>query len=327
MTSRPKKTGLLWTGPAWRAEADAWIRAALADVGRAVVAIDQPHVRPWATAMRVSTDNGVYWFKAAIEPLAYEVPLLRLLAERRPGAVPGVLAGDAERGWMLMEDAGPRVPDLYGDAPPISVWETFLPAYAQLQLDVAPDAHAMVGAGVPDRTTPALVDRLEPVLDDHRLVRPPTDDALDEQELARVRALLPRVREAVTRLDALGLPDSLHHDDLHAWNVCVRAGDYRFIDWGDACVSQPLLSLAIPLAHAEEAAGTTRVRDAYLEPWTALRPRAELVAACEDATLLAQVTGVLKWELVSSGLTDEERSGYEHAIPLRLRRLLELACA
>jgi hypothetical protein len=51
------------------------------------------------------------------------------------------------------------------------------------------------------------------------------------------------------------------------------------------------------------------------------------LAACDAALLLAQVTGVLKWELINSALSDEERSGYEDVIPKRLRYLLELACA
>jgi hypothetical protein len=39
------------------------------------------------------------------------------------------------------------------------------------------------------------------------------------------------------------------------------------------------------------------------------------------------VTGVLKWELINSGLSDDERVGYEDVIAKRLRYLLELACA
>jgi hypothetical protein len=64
-----------------------------------------------------------------------------------------------------------------------------------------------------------------------------------------------------------------------------------------------------------------------IEPWTALRPQEDLLAATEAAALLAQVTGVLQWELINSALSDEERVGYERGIPRRLRHLLEVACA
>jgi phosphotransferase family enzyme len=226
-----------------------------------------------------------------------------------------------------MEDAGVRLSDLHPNGPPLATWEELLRAYAQLQLDVAPAADALVVAGVPDRRLPRLVEGLLRVLDNGRLVRPPCGAALDDDELARLRALVPELVDAVELVAALELPDSVQHDDLHAWNVCVRDGGYRFIDWGDACVAQPLLSLSVPLAHAGGGAdATARLRDAYLEPWTALRPRREFLAGCDAAVWLAHVTGVLKWELISSALSDEERAGYEDVIPRRLRRLLEVAC-
>ena len=223
-----------------------------------------------------------------------------------------------------MEDAGTRLTLLYPDGPPIELWEAFLPAYAQLQLDVAPAAEALIAAGVPDRRMPLLVEGFLRVLDNDRLVRPPSAP-LTDHELARLRAVVPTLVEAIETVAALGLPDSVQHDDLHAWNVCTGDGGYRFIDWGDACISQPLLSLYVPLAHVPEG-GAARARDAYLEPWTSLRPRVELLAACDAAVLLAQITGTLKWELINSALTDADRAGYEDVIPKRLRYLLEVAC-
>jgi hypothetical protein len=319
------ETTLLWTQPWWRADAEHWVRERIADLGLSIAAIEQPHVRPWGTVFRVETDADVVWFKASIAPVAYEVPLLEQLGARRADAVPPLLAGDAGRGWMLLGDAGSRLADLHPDGPPIELWEHFLPGYAELQLDTAPAADALIAAGVPDRRSAELVDGFLRVLEDDRLVRPRTEP-LAEAELARLRALAPALLDAIDAVAALGLPDTVHHDDLHAWNVCVDGGRYRFIDWGDASIAQPLLSLYVPLIRVPE--GTAeRARDAYLEPWTTLAPRAALVSACKPALVLAQLTGVLKWELISTALTDDERAGYEDVIPKRLRYLLELACA
>jgi hypothetical protein len=283
-------------------------------------------VRPWGTVFRVPTKSGTLWFKASIAPLAYEVPLLEALGANTPDRVPRLVAADAARVWMLMEDAGTRVTDLHPDGPPIAMWQDFLRAYGRLQIDVAPAADALVSQGVPDRRLPRLVDGFLRVLENDRLVRPPGGAAVDDRELRRLRALEPTLAEAIDVLAALDLPDTVQHDDLHAWNVCIgRDGGYRVIDWGDACVAQPLLSLYIPLAHVGDD-GASEVRNAYLEPWTALRSHAELAAACDAAVMLAQLTGVLKWELINSGLSDDERAGYEDVIPRRLRHLLELAC-
>jgi hypothetical protein len=311
-----KETRLRWTQPAWREEAETWIRAALADTGRTVAAIEHPHVRPWGTAMRVSTNAGVLWFKASIEQLAHEVPLLRILGRQRPGSVPELLAGDDRRGWMLVADSGVRLVDLHPDGVPLPVWRRLLRAYAQLQLDTAPAADELVAAGVPDRRS-GLVDGFERVVAAASTTR-------DEQ--GRLRSLLPAIRDAVDAVAALGLPDTVQHDDLHPWNVCVSDGGFRFIDWGDACIAQPLTSLGVPLAYVAPA-DADAARDSYLQPWTALRPQNELLAACDAARLLSHVTALLKWELINSGLTADEVGPYGDVIEKRLRHLLEVECA
>jgi Phosphotransferase enzyme family len=316
-----ERTRLRWTEPAWRTDAERWIRERSEELGRSLLgAIEQPHVRPWGTAMRVVTDGGTLWFKASIAPLAYEVRLLEIVGRRRPDCIPELLAGDGERGWALIADAGVPLTDVYPDGPPLRIWLEFLPAYAELQHDLVPDVDGLVAAGVPDRRA-ALVEGFQRVVESERAAGAATDG-----EVARLRSLVPRLREAVDVLAALGLPGTLHHDDLHPWNVCLAEHGYHFIDWGDACVAQPLLSLGVPLAHVV-AGDAAAARDAYLEPWTALRPREELLAACDAAALLAHITGLLKWELINSGLAREERGAYGDVIPKRLRHLLEVTCA
>ena len=327
MVQQPGETRPRWTDPDWRRDAEDWVRARVAELGGSVAAIEQPHVRPWGTVFRVSTDAGTLWFKAAVAAMAFEPALLQLLGDRRPDAVPRLLAADRDRIWMLMEDAGVRLHHVYADDPPLEVWEDFVARYAQLQLELAPSAEQLIRDGVPDNRSTRAVDKFVATLEDDWLMRelpltPPTED-----ELARVRALEPRLRAAVAALDALGLPDSIQHDDLHAWNVCVHDGDYRFIDWGDSCVGHPLGSLGVPLWHLpdQSEAARARVRDAYLEPWTHLAAREELRAAADAAVLVAHMTGVLKWTLLHSHLA--ERGGYEDVIPERLRELLAETCA
>ena len=53
-----------WLEPEWRDDADTWIRQRVRVTG----AIEQPHVYPWATAMRVPTAAGDLWF-----PLGYRL--------------------------------------------------------------------------------------------------------------------------------------------------------------------------------------------------------------------------------------------------------------
>ncbi len=68
-------------------------------------------------------------------------------------------------------------------------------------------------------------------------------------------------------------PETIQHDDLHDAQVFVRDGRYRFLDWGDACVSHPFFSLAVTLDGViawgvddlEGSEPTEPFRDAYLE--------------------------------------------------------------
>ena len=104
---------LLWTDPQWLAEAYTWIRERLEALGvRPTGDIEQPHVRPWSTVMRVPTSGGDVWFKANIPALAYEAGVVGVLARTRPDLLPELAAVDLERGWMLMGDGGERLREL-----------------------------------------------------------------------------------------------------------------------------------------------------------------------------------------------------------------------
>jgi hypothetical protein len=323
VASAQDENGFGWTDPDWLREAGAWIRGHVAVAGP----IEQQHIRPWATALRIPSFEGHVWFKACIRALAFEIPLLELLGQRRPDCVPRVIASDHTRGWVLLEDAGA---ELSKQEPDLKRWVEFMAAYGQLQIDVSPCTDALVRAGVPDARSTRMFDDFTSLLEDERNLRASPDDFVSAEQVAALRTLVPRLRQHSDRLDAIGLPASAQHDDLHQWNVFVRDGAYVFLDWGDSCVSHPLLSLAVPLEHASysfDNAALDRIRDAYLEPWTAITTRAELLAACDSALLLAQITGILKWARIYSGIPVEHRGAYDEVISRRAQDLLESACA
>ena len=90
-----------WTDHDWLAEAHVWIDEAIGALGaRRTGPIEQPHVRPWSTAMRAPTTDGDLWFKANAPPLRYEASVVQVLSEARPDLVPELVGVDAD------EDAG-----------------------------------------------------------------------------------------------------------------------------------------------------------------------------------------------------------------------------
>ena len=268
---------LTWTRPDWLAEVRAWIDERVEVTGKA----EQPHLQPWATALRLPTADGILWFKAVSPIHRFEVGLTRLLADLRPDRVTKLVDADERRGWMLMHDAGTRLRDLPAR---VEHWERVLPLYAELQLAAAPSADRLLELGVPDMRLAGLVRSLEPV-------------AAANRELG---AWLPEVEALVEELRASGLPETIQHDDLHDGQVFVRDGHYRVLDWGDSCVSHPFHSLTVILRAAAwklelEPGGPEleRMRDAYLEPWG---PPAELAGLAETAYRTGTLARALAWE-------------------------------
>jgi hypothetical protein len=306
----------LWADPAWQAEARAWIEEQLAADGREITGeVEQPHLMQWATALRVPTSDGVAWFKACLPELGFEREVLALLSARRPDLVPRVVAADAERSWLLLDDAGERLRELDSSPGHVERWADALARYAELQQVAAPDADAFAAAGTIDRRGPLLFDQFDVLLD--------YDYGLEADELARLRALRPKLEADAERLDELGLPDSIQHDDLHDHNIFVRGDEYRIIDWGDSCVAHPFHSLAVALAVVEHRLGADAVepvRAAYVDTWSVSATSEQLEAAFR----LGYVSGTLKWHEVRNLVPDKTRDGFDDGLPLRLRKVLEL---
>ena len=224
-----------WTEPHWLASAHDWIEGELARLGQQRVGeIEQPHVYPWSTVLRVPTADGPVWFKANIDELRHEARLTTLLAARRPDCVPPLLAADLERGWMLMADAGTRLRQLQAEERHLGRWLDVLPLYAGVQLDLGADVGELLALGVPDARLATLPEGYERLVAEAGVER-------------RFRDAVPYVTELCEELAAYGIPETIQHDDLHDGQVFVRDGRYLLLDWGDACVSHPFCTLSVTL--------------------------------------------------------------------------------
>ncbi len=284
-----------WEDPAWAATAHGWIADRLDELGLTRTGeIEQPHVRDWATAMRVPTDAGDVWFKANTEVLAFEAGLVALLAERRPEVVPPLLAWDPATGWMLMSDAGTRLRAVEPEEPWLDVWREVLPSYAALQVAMTEDVETLLALGVPDLRLATLPERYQQLIDEIGAER-------------RFRDALPRVVDLCDRLASYGIGETVQHDDLHDGQIFVRDGRARVLDWGDACVSHPFFSLSVTLEgvlqwglyDVADAVDVVPFRDAYLAPFAAAYPGVDLVSAVEPALRLGWVCRAVNGPLLS----------------------------
>ena len=247
----------------------AWIDVHVEVIGQ----IEQSHLRGWATVLRVPTADGVVWFKAARDAFAHEARLLQLTGPLAPDLLPDVIASRPEDGWLLLSDAGERARER-----PVE-WRPLLARYAELQLAATPLAADLLEAGAPDLRPAALRARVESLL-----------PWLELETAARLRDRLPEVDDASNLLAASPLAPTVEHGDLHDGNVFVHDGRVRILDWGDAAVAHPLLTLTVEME--------PDARDAYLEPFTARASRAELEAEVETILGLRYLLRAVNWERV-----------------------------
>jgi hypothetical protein len=312
-----------WTDPAFLREAHAWIRAWVVVDGP----IEQTHVQPWSTVLRIPTPDGVVWWKATDAISAFEPKLTAVLAGIRPDVVPEVLAIEPDRGWFLMRDAGVRLrerPDRLAD------WEAVLPAYAELQLAAAARAGEFLSIGVPDERLAGLADRIEALLrrDEFLLLDGP--EGMTSAERDALLALVPQIAAQCAALASFGVPETIQHDDLNDGNVFVRDGHNRVMDWGDTCITHPFHSLTVLLRATAyslrlppAAPELLRLRDVYLEPFESLGTRRELIEMADLAYRTGTLARAHAWYRYTVVRPPDERGEDVESVPYGLKKYLE----
>jgi hypothetical protein len=324
---------LPWTDKSWLATVNQWIDGELARVGLTSAGPrEQPHVRPWSTVLRVPTNEGDLFFKAVWPPQVHEAALTAALSSWLPRFTPEVIAVRPASGWLLLRDAGLRLREILKQEHDIARWREVLVRYAGAQIQLADRAKAILELGVPDRRPAVVAEHIADVIEDSRALRLGLRDGLSVDEHSRLRELVPRIRSQFAMLTDSAIPATLEHNDFHDGNVCLLNGDYRVFDWGDACVTHPFVSLRVGLrsiAHTLDLAADgpeiTRLRDAYLEPWTTFAPRRQLVAHVQPALILAAACRAFSWRLVVNKLDPPLLDEWADTVAYSVRSMLELA--
>ena len=116
------------------------------------------------------------------------------------------------------------------------------------------------------------------------------------------------------------VPATIQHDDLHDANVLLNGATYRVFDWGDASVSHPFGVFLVLRRALASSAGTdelgpelTRLQDTYLECFSDLAPRSELVIDLRRAEYVAGLGRICSWRRALLTATPEEQAEYADA--------------
>lgn len=304
----------------------AWLDDRLAESGiKRTGAVEQPHLRPWATALRAPTTHGPVWLKAAGQGTAFEVGLYEILQDLAPPGVLTPLALDVGRLWVLLPDGGRPLGERVDGTGLVEALASVLPRYGKLQRELEPRVGEILALGVSDMRPARMPERFDAAVE---AVRENCDP--DQATQKALTALREPFTGWCERLEALPGEASLDHNDLHPWNMIVADGDppgaAHFYDWGDSVVAHPFACMLVPLtwvgSRLSEGFGSPEVqhvRDAYLEAFGDLGEHDELVEALELACNVAKAARALVWHRI---LSAEGYDGEHAGAPLETMQAL-----
>lgn len=282
-----------WSDPGAAADVAGWVSQA---VGEPVTSLAQAKVRPWAVVWQVGTESGSFWAKQNCPGQLFEAELVAVLAGLAPAYVVPVEAVDVERGLLLTRDQGAVFGETLAEDD-LDAWCRLVSRAMELARLVADDGAVLLATGL---TAPRV-----------------PDDVAD--------LVAPWQQE----VDALGLPPSLVHNDLHTHNAFDLADGLVLFDFADAVWDHPLSTLLVPLNElaarlddpGPDDPRLRRVADAALEVFSDLVPVADLRRALPAALRLGRLGRAESWARIEPHLAPEHRADLGGAADAWLARL------
>lgn len=258
--------------PGWLRELFSWTQEQVASLGlRVTGGFRQLNASPTFSLIRLETDAGALWFKATGEPNTHELPVSLLLARLFPEHVPRILGvHHSWNGWLSAEASGTALDEITDT----SAWERAAEGLAALQIASIGKTAELLDGKCKDLRLPKLVKCVDPFLarmaefmgvQEKRSPAP-----LSTSELV---SLGEGLKESCSLLQSFGLPDTLGHIDCNPGNIIVSPDRCVFLDWAEACVSNPLVTFEYLSEHigrsgVEERSAVERLTAAYVRPWS-----------------------------------------------------------
>jgi hypothetical protein len=309
----------------WLSNLQDWVKRVIDPLGMKLKDFQQLNGSETFSLIRFDTTHAPVWFKAVGEPNLHEFPITVALAKLFPRHVPSILASHPTyQGWLMADASGSSLNEL-GDSSP---WKSAVTALATLQIQSIGKTPELLDAGCKDLSITKLLDLVEPFLDvmsdlmkRQSKVPPPI---LSQEQLSVLAAIL---NDALQRLAALQIPDTLGHSDFNPANIIVADERCTFLDWAEAHVGHPFLTFEYFLAHLrkgypELAPFENELRASYSQIWSsAVSP--ERIA---EAYLFSPLVAVYAYAASSKSWRDADRlrvphyQGYLRSLTRRMKQ-------
>jgi hypothetical protein len=229
----------------WIDEAVDWIGSETGSSYRRPRArIEQFNASPDYCLLKVSGEGQPpVWLKAAPMSLASEYAVTLRLTERFPRYLPKVIGSREDwSAWLSADGGWPMSKDIAESRFLSNVGRRL----AELQLASIDEVPELLTAGCTDQRIMALspdIRRLLPYLEESMTAPIPGELRLVKR--SRLDEIANFVEEMCLRLDALGVPDTLLHNDISPDNILCGGDGAVFLDWAEAGVGIPFVSLEL----------------------------------------------------------------------------------
>ncbi|MDQ2714274.1 MAG: aminoglycoside phosphotransferase family protein [Chloroflexota bacterium] len=318
-----------WRRIGWYTILTSWLEEQLARLGYQATEVEQVEVSDWSYILRIHTTGSTLYLKCCDPAFPHEVALTATLSRLWPTVVPSVLAIESRQNWMLMQDAGTLLSASQERVHDSACWTDILTSYIRLQKEAIGYRDTLLLQGCPDRRLEKLPSLVAEALVDTDMLRIGKSGGITEEDAAQLRVFLPQLKGMCDELASYGIPETLHHDDLHSGNIMVQEDHYIFFDWAESFIAHPFYSLAVILRYAGygdlNGAQQEYLRDVYLEAWTSYAPIERLREAFQIAQKLGILGRGLTWYQYIRSLEPKVRQKYAGEWPYWLQLFLGTA--
>jgi hypothetical protein len=275
----------------WLDEVRDWTTACLAPRGLELSGgWTQYNMGPNFSLLRFDTSGSPVWFKAVGHPNSREFDITLCLAALGIPHIPRTFASRSDWHAWLSFAADGRHPDETGEE---DRWKIVARCLARLQIQSLGHAGALLRSGCQDLRTEALDAAIEPcvgkfaaLMEMQSVASPARLRAVD------LRLIEKRLKAACRESAVLEAPSALGHSDFNAGNILVDRRQACFLDWAQAHVGSPFLTLEyLTLLIGRCASGAAErvhdLRSEYLRPWRKFCSAAQIARLADLTPLLA----------------------------------------
>jgi len=186
-----------------------------------------------------------YWLKATGAPNRHEYSITSLLSKICGDYLPELIASKPSwNAWLTSGEATP-VAKLSDDPQQLFRFlKDAVESMAKLQIRTEGHGRDLLDAGAFDQSMKLLSSRSEELFEylDEAMNRQISTKVprLERSRLQEIRMIL---EETCCRMMDLDFPETIVHGDINSGNILVGAGHCQFIDWSEAYLGNPLISL------------------------------------------------------------------------------------